>query len=326
MKKSLIEFPKQFEFEPKIQNSPLGKYQRYILLGMGGSHLAADILKGYDPNIQLSVHSNYGLPFVPDSERTQTLIIASSFSGNTEEVIDGLENALRQKLSVVIIARGGKLIEIARKKKLPYIQFPDEDLQPRLALGYSLQALLKVLAHEKGLRETALLAKKLDSSKAKQKAQVLSKKIIGSVPIIYTSNRNRAIGYNWKIKTNETGKIPAFYNVLPELNHNEMNGFDVKAQNRKLSSQFHFIFITDDTDSAPIKKRFAILEKLYKARKLPVTIVPLRGASRLEQIFNSLMIADWLSLAIATHYGTEAEQVPMVEEFKRMIDHQTRIG
>ncbi len=342
MQKTLLVSPRQFAWQPKIENGPIGKYQKYILLGMGGSHLAADILNGYDPTIFLRVHSDYGLPgsrssnfnkpnhfelslpgkpFVPSSEQKQTLVIASSFSGNTEEVIDGLQIALKQKLAVAILAKGGKLIEIAQKKKLPYIQFPDEDLQPRLALGYSIRALLTLLGHEKGLRETTLLAKKSDVAQARKKAAALSKKIAGLVPIIYTSNHNRAVGYNWKIKLNETGKIPAFCNVLPELNHNEMTGFDVQPQNRDLSSKFHFLFITDDTDSAPIKKRFAILEELYKARALPVTLVPLTGTSRLERIFSSLMVADWLSLAIATHYGTEAEQVPMVEEFKRLMNN-----
>src|SRR3989338_8471747 len=111
-------FARQFEFNPKIENkSALKKrYKGYILAGMGGSHLAGDILKCWQPECKLTIWPNYGLPPVEPKELKKHLIIASSYSGNTEETIDALTCALKQKCSVAVIASSGALLDLARKK------------------------------------------------------------------------------------------------------------------------------------------------------------------------------------------------------------------
>jgi len=147
----------------------------------------------------------------------------------------------------------------------------------------------------------------------------LAKKFEGYVPIIYSSRRNLAVTYNWKIKFNETGKIPAFYNIVPELNHNEMTGFDVINSTRSLSKKFKFLFLSDSDDNERIVTRMEVLQKLYEDRKLPVEVVKMNGGSRLEKIFSSLILADWTAFYTSELYGTEATEVPMVEEFKKII-------
>jgi glucose/mannose-6-phosphate isomerase len=147
----------------------------------------------------------------------------------------------------------------------------------------------------------------------------LASRLNGKVPLIYSSEANYSIAYNWKIKFNETGKIPAFYNVVPELNHNEMNGFDVVDRTRELSANFNFIFLRDSDDYSQIQKRFDVLKKLYTSRGLGVIEVPLSGTNPIEKMVRSLALADWTAVAIAEQYGLESEQVPMVEEFKRLI-------
>ena len=118
---------------------------------------------------------------------------------------------------------------------------------------------------------------------------------------------------------NETGKIPAFYNLLPELNHNEMTGFDVAEKTKNLSKNFSWIFIHDDKDHTQIKKRMAVVAKLYKKRGLSVINLKLAGKNKWFQIFSNLLVADWASYYTSQNYGLESEQVPMVEEFKKMI-------
>jgi glucose/mannose-6-phosphate isomerase len=147
----------------------------------------------------------------------------------------------------------------------------------------------------------------------------LADEIVGFVPIIYTSQRNQGIAYNWKIKFNETGKIPAFYNVIPELNHNEMTGFDMKETTKYLADRFYILMLVDEQDHEQNKKRFEVLFQMYHERRLPVKTIILKGGTRLEKIFNSLLIADFTAFFIASHYGVESEQVPMVEEFKHRI-------
>jgi glucose/mannose-6-phosphate isomerase len=320
MKQAFIEFQKQFAYNPVIENKKkYKKNNKFIVLGMGGSHLAADLIDNYDPNIEIIVHSNYGLPVLNTREIKKRLIIASSYSGNTAEVVDGLKKAYAQKCDVIVIATGGKLINFAKKNNLPYIQIPNFGIQPRSALGFSVRAMLKAMGLNKHYKDVGLLAKTLKGKNYEARGKKLAKTLKGKVPVIYASETNFSLAYNWKIKFNETGKIPAFYNVLPELNHNEMTGFDVKPITKKLSQNFHFIFIRDDKDHKQIQKRMDVVNRLYKKRKLAVTNLKLSGKNKWFQMFANLLIADWTSYYTSQGYGLESEQVPMVEEFKKMI-------
>jgi len=320
MKQVFIEFQKQFDYQPVIVNKKkYKKSDRFIVLGMGGSNLAPDIIKNVAPQLHIRAHKNYGLPVMPDSCLKKYLIIANSYSGNTEETLDGLKMAYKKKLNIIIIATGGKLINFAKKNSLPYIQMPNFGIQPRSALGFNCQAMLYAMGQKKLSQELADLAKTLKGKNYETRGKKLAKELKNKVPIIYSSENNFALAYNWKIKFNETGKIPAFYNLLPELNHNEMTGFDVQASTQKLSKFFHFIFIRDDHDHKKIQKRMDVVAKLYKKRKLSVTNIKLSGKNRWFQIFSNLLIADWASYYTSQAYGLESEQVPMVEEFKKMI-------
>lgn len=312
-------FASQFSYQPKIEGGKIKKYDRFALLGMGGSHLAADLALLIDPTLRLTIHSDYGLPPIPPSEIKKTLIIASSYSGNTEEVIDGLNKAHKKNMPLAIIAVGGALIAFAKKKKIPYIQLPDTGIQPRSALGFSLLALLLVIGDGGRLRQARALTKMLRPETMEKAGQSLAKKIQDTVPVIYASRANQAIAYNWKIKLNETGKIPAFCNIVPELNHNEMTGFDVKDASKHLSSIFTFIFLRDPSDHPRNQKRLDTLEKLYRERGLKVERITLEGKNVFEKTFNSLILADWTAIATANIYGLESEQVPMVEEFKELM-------
>ena len=320
MQDAILSFPKQFSYTPKIENkNKLKKFKNFVVLGMGGSHLAADLIHVYNPALPVHVHSDYGLPALDAKSLKQTLIIASSYSGNTEEVIHGLEMARKQKLPIAVLAVGGKLIELAKKYGLPYVQMPNTGFQPRSALGFSLLGMLALMDVKKALAEArAVSALRFLSQQAAGKK--LAKRLEGKVPFIYTSRKNMAIAYNWKIKLNETGKIPAFYNVFPELNHNEMTGFDVQSSSKKLSEKFHFIFLADPTDHPQNQKRMQVIAKLYKNRGLPVEILELEGKNVWVKIFSALLLADWTAVSIAELYGLESEQVPMVEEFKKLIE------
>lgn len=336
MEQAIRNFPKQFEWEPKIENadkwSVLGKY---IICGMGGSHLQGDVFQNAVPGFDLSVHQDYGLPRWPQEVLKNTLIIASSYSGNTEETISAFEEAIEKRYPVAVISTGGKLIELAKQHGVPYIQIPDTGIQPRSALGYTFKALAKMVGRDDIVEQAASLASKLDADKLEPQGRELAETLKGKVPVLYASNRNYSVAYNWKIKFNETGKIPAFYNVFPELNHNEMTGFSAKgarlpagqgpasgrdvSEAASLSENFYFLFFKDADDHPKIQKRMEVLEKLYGERGLPVTVLPLEGSSTLEKIFSSLLLADWVAYYTAQHYGVDPEQVPMVEEFKRLI-------
>ncbi len=320
MDEAIKNFGKQFDFVPEIVNKEnLKSFKHILLLGMGGSHLAADVAKNISPELDITIFEDYGLPKVSDEFLKDSLVIASSYSGNTEEVVAGLTEALEKKLNCVVISVGGKLLETAKEKKLPYIQIPDTKIQPRSALGFSVVALAHLLKDEKLLSEIENLKGNIESSNLEKQGKELAEHIKGNVPIIYTSRKNFGVAYNWKIKFNETGKIPAFYNVFPELNHNEMTGFDVTVHSAELSKNFIVIFIHDNDDHSQIKKRMDTTERLYEDRGIKTISLSLSGSTFAEKIFNSLILADWTAFYTAAVYGAESNEVPMVEEFKKLI-------
>ena len=319
MEKALKNFHKQFAYCPEIENKgKLKKYDKYIVVGMGGSALSAGLLKTAYPNLNLVIHKSYGLPVIHHEDKAKTLIIASSFSGNTEETIDGFKEALSQKIDVAVIAAGGKLKNLAEKSRVPLVVVPDTGIEPRLATGFSLNSILGLIDQDEH-KKLSNLVKSLNSQREEEKARVLTEKIWDKIPIIYSSARNEAITYNWKIALNESGKIPAFHNVFPELNHNEMTSYESINTTKTLGEKFHFIFLKDKTDHPRIIKRMEVCKKLYEDLDYKVEVVNLEGDFVWHKIFSSILMAGWVALYISKYYGTEPEKVPMIETFKKLI-------
>jgi len=316
----LKNFPEQFNWQPEIKNEANLRFKENIILaGMGGSALTAGIISTYLPQLPLIIHRDYGLPLLSSAKLKKSLIIASSYSGNTAETLDAFNMALNQNLNLAVIASGGELLELAKKHNCPYIELPQNNIEPRFALGYSLLALLKILDQPQALKEAFLLSGLLYLSDAKIKGQALAKKLQNKIPVIYSSVINQPLSYIWKIKFNETAKIPAFTNILPELNHNEMIGFDTQGQTRELMEKFHFIFLQDETDHPQIIKRMDLLKNILERQEFKVDAVPLQGETILHKIFDSILIADWTSYYLAEFYGNDPIATPLVEEFKRLI-------
>ena len=320
MEEIIKNFPKQFAWEPEIQNTEHWKqYASFILVGMGGSGLPGDILKMLNPQLDVLVHKDYGLPPLPKEAFNERLVIANSYSGNTEEPLSAFEEAIQRNLPVAALSMDGKLLSLARKHDTPYVQIPDTGVQPRMGLGFAVRALLKITGQEQLLKETESLVSQLSFAAAQEQGKNLAQVLAGKVPIIYSSTQNLAIAFTWKLKFSETAKIPAFHNVLPELNHSEINGFDVTENTKKLSERFSFLFLRDTKDHPRVQKRFEVLEKLYKKRGFAVEVIELQGSSACFKIFSSFLLADWATYYTALAYGNDPEQVPMVEEFKKII-------
>lgn len=318
-------YARQFEYEPMVENvGKLGKkkFTKFVVVGMGGSHLAPDILKAWHPEADIIIRSDYGLPPLREKDLRERLIILSSYSGNTEEVIDAFQTARAKHLATAVIAARGKLVSFAQKVKVPYVAMPDFHMQPRMAIGLNLLALLALMGEKTWLAEAKELRTLLHTAREEHRGRDLARRIHEAVPVIYASARNAAIAYNWKVKLNETGKIPAFCNVVPELNHNEMTGFDAKGRTAPLSRHFHFVFLKDGGDDRRIIKRMSVLERLYHDRGFKIEVVLLQGKNELHKIFNALSLADWTAYHTAKFYGADPEQVPMVEEFKKLVGRQ----
>lgn len=318
MNQAIQDFPKQFFFAPRVIGR-VPRAKKFVVLGMGGSNLTAGLLKMVKPELDVVVHKDYGLPALAPGDFRERLVIAVSYSGNTEETIDGFLEARKRHLPLAVIATGGKLLALAKQYHVPYIELPITGIQPRMATGFQFQALSTLFGLQQIRQEATALSRTLQPSALRTSGKALAQKLYGQVPVIYASVRNAAIVNLWKITMNETGKIPAFANVFPELNHNEMNGFDVKPSSRELSRRIHFVFLEDAADDLRVTKRSRLTEKLYRDRGLAVTRVPLRGKNPLHKIFSSLLLAGWTAYHLAEHYHLESEAVPMVEEFKELL-------
>lgn len=314
MHEEISNFYKQLSYEPEIINQEnFAKKSGFVIVGMGGSAHAALILKTWKPGLDIIIHRDYGLPEIPIAELKNKLIILSSYSGNTEEVVDAFHKAKEKGLSMTVVAAKGKLLELAKENNISHIELPDKKIQPRSALGFSTKAFLKFIGADDEIKKMSALSTALNMTDYEEAGKIFSGKMKNHIPVIYVSARNYSLAYIWKIKLNETGKIPAFCNVFPELNHNEMNGFSV------LSDKFYFLILKDLADNPKILKRMEVTEKLYKDRGLKVEVLELSGGNIWQKIFSSLLLADWVSYHLALSYGLEPEQVPMVEEFKKLI-------
>lgn len=318
MKEAIRNFINQLKFEPIIENlENLFKTQKFIVSGMGGSHLAGDLLKVYDPYFDLIIHSDYGLPKTSKDDLKKYLTIISSYSGNTEEAIDGFYRAIDLGLPIAVISTGGTLLELAEKNNIPFVKIPDTGIEPRSALGFSMISMLKLMGKIKELDEIKKCS--IDMKKAEKLGKDLAGKLKNNIPVIYASTKNSAIAYNWKIRFNETGKIPCFYNVLPELNHNEMVGFDGENETKNLIKNFHFIFVKDKEDDQRILNRMDVLKTIYREKGLAISTFELKGNNIWEKIFSSLLLADWAAYYIAQLYKLNAQETEIINRFKKII-------
>ncbi len=321
MEEALKNFAQQFAWKPIIEHEDALPRERrsVVLCGMGGSHLAADILKMVRPETDIYIHRDYGLPALDDAKYSTALHIASSHSGNTEEVLDFVSEALKRGRSVAVISSGGALIDVARTHSLPYVLLPDGGIQPRVAIGHALVALGALLGDTPLLQELGRLAVEWKPSEIEAEGKALAWKMQGKIPLVYASRARSALAMNWKIRFNETAKIPAFHNVFPELNHNEMEGFDLMNQMEMSTNIFHFIFLFDKNDHPRISRRMIITRKLLEARGYTVSVVESAEKNPWINAFHLLLLADWTAVHIAQENDVDPEQVPMISELKEKL-------
>lgn len=314
-KKIILEFPKQFQ--AGLQSAKTirirGRFDGLTVCGMGGSAWPAEILKDWlRPSFPFYINKSYHLP----PQTGKNLVTIVSYSGNTEEALSCYEEAKKRSLKLVGLSTGGKLKELCKKDKNPFVLIPDNVPAPRLGCGYTFAALFKILKSagliKKGEKEIVSMAKKLNPASQEKNSQILAKKINSRIPIIYASDRFKALAYVWKIKFNETSKVPAFCNYFPEMNHNELSAYSEK-------NDFFVIFLKDRADHPKILKRMSLTSAIIKARNMPVEIIELRGANLLEKIFNSIALSDMVSYYLALKKGVDPLSVKLQEELKKKL-------
>ncbi|TSC72590.1 MAG: glucose/mannose-6-phosphate isomerase [Parcubacteria group bacterium Gr01-1014_38] len=297
-----------------------GPFSQVILAGMGGSWMAGALVRDAGlSKAPITIHRGYGLP---ERVPSDTLVLASSFSGNTEETLSAYEAARAAGLSLIGVAAGGELEKRCTSAGVPFVKILADPptMQPRSATGYGVGILVQILARI-GLatadavstveRLGRFLAGSMES--ARQQGEALAAVLTAVTPIIYASDRFAAVAHLWKIKINENAKAPAFWNVFPELNHNEMIGWSF------VHGAFHVVLLRDANDHPRVQKRFDITLALLREKGIASTIVPITGTTLPEKVFSSLLVGDWASTALALAHGVDPSPVPMVEDLKKRL-------
>lgn len=318
-------FPKEFraglEFSSGIK--VVGKVDKIVVSGMGGSSFPAVICKTYLEDsinkIPFEISRDYS---IRTNLTEKSLVIIISYSGNTEEVISSLQDALNSNSKIIVITTGGRLLDIAIQNKIPYIKVIDAlpSGQESLSTGYFIGCILGVMENSglvHGAKEDVLgLEIFLKDIKVQRKAKSIANKIANSIPIVYTSSKyEESIARIAKIRFNQNSKCPAFYNVFPEMNHNELIGFDYRL------ADFHFLLVEDPDDNPRVNLRMKIFsDKLCKRMQSPSTIIKMIGRNSLQKVIGMLYLFEWLTLYLAEYYNVDPFQADLIDELKHELE------
>jgi glucose/mannose-6-phosphate isomerase len=300
-------------------------FDNIIINGMGGSALPAELLSETlfqfvedETQYPIHIHRGYGLS---RHIKETSLILSISYSGNTEETLSAYNAAIEKGYTVIALAAGGALISRAQELDKPYIIIPNPDpqFQPRYATLYLLKAIIEVLIQygiaTDDIRQKLIeYVQEINAQEFEKQGQALANIIKGKTPIIYATQEYKLVAHLWKIKINENAKTPAFWNYIPELNHNEMVGFTNPQAN------FQFVFIHNEVEKSRNILRFQKLQQLLEGRGLSIQdiLVPDFG-NHLANLVAMTLIGDWTAYYLALAYGIDPTPVDMVEEFKILI-------
>lgn len=332
----IFDLPEQMEnairigTQANIRASDFTEIKNIVVVGMGGSAIGGDLARTFLASklqIPFQVCRNYVVPEYVDDE---TLVVASSYSGNTEETLAALDDALNRKAMIVAISTGGLLSDVSEVNDFPLMVVPS-GFQPRAALGYSFVPLLiflekigliknvadelnRVIGQLKNLREDYIEDVPVDSNPAKR----LAEQIHGRIAIVYSGpTLTDAVALRWKGQICENAKNLAFANHYAEFNHNELVGWSETVEKHK--DQLIVIQLRDRDDHPQIVKRMDIVKGLIEERGIQVVDVESRGDSSLTRMFSLIQLGDFVSYYLAVLNEVDPTPVKVIETLKGML-------
>jgi glucose/mannose-6-phosphate isomerase len=258
----------------------------------------------------------------------KTLVIVSSYSGNTEETLEAVTHAEEKGAIIAVIAHGGKLVEVAQEKSYPLLVLP-ASTQPRYAALYGLTALISLLVAGGVLGHDTLdeLHSQVDWFKAElatwrpdvpttqNQAKQIALEVIGKTPVIYSSTEMFSTAYKWKISFNENAKNVAWCNAYPEFNHNEFLGWS----SHPIDKPYAIIDLRSHLDHPRVQKRFELSAKLISGKRPAPIVVTIAGETRLQQLLWTVALGDFVSLYTALLNGLNPTPVDLIEKFKKEL-------
>ncbi|HLH13846.1 MAG TPA: bifunctional phosphoglucose/phosphomannose isomerase [Solirubrobacteraceae bacterium] len=297
-----------------------------VVAGMGGSAIGGALARaalGDHASRPIFVTRAYGLPTwtTPD-----TMVLCASYSGETEETLACYESAGALGAKRTVVTTGGRLAEMARADGVPVIPLPG-GFQPRAAVAYMIVAALEVAALcGAGPRLTSeidvaashveqLVAEWGPDAPEDSRAKELARALYGTIPVIAGAGLTTPIAYRWKTQINENAKQPCFWHELPELDHNEISGWEGAPDLGRFSAVF-----LDDSDAHPrLKERMDLTERLISGNAVASFRVETRGQTAIERVISLVLLGDLVSIYLATLRGVDPGQVRLIDELKAAL-------
>jgi len=307
--------------------APPARASGLVVCGMGGSAIGADLVLACLPGlpVPVAVVRGYGLPAWagPDA-----LVVAVSYSGDTEETLACAAEALERGCRPICIASGGALAALAGERGLPLLMLPAGG-QPRASLGYLSMPLLATLEaaglcadSSADVGETIALLRAGNealgpqASKATNAARRLAGRLHQKQVVVYGAGLTVPAARRWKGQVNENAKAPAFWNELPELDHNELMGWTSLPH---VAAATLAVFLEDAQGDARLLRRIALTAAALEARGVAVERVETRGSSRLARLFSLVQLGDYVSFYLALLYGVDPTPVGAIQDLKAKL-------
>jgi len=301
-----------------------------VLIGMGGSAIGGDLARSYlNYKLEVPFHicRHYKLPEFVDDE---SLVIASSYSGNTEETLSALDDALDRKAMIAAISTGGMMADVCKINGIPMATLPG-GMQPRAALGFSFVPILILLEKVKlvpaMVNEITGTIEKLkvyrqeyieDAPIKNNAAKKLAEKLQGKIVMVYSGpTLTNAVAVRWKGQICENAKTLAFANQFAEFNHNELVGWSDLT--RRYAENLAVVILRDKDDHPQIKKRMDIVKPLIEDTGTEVIEVESRGTGELERMFSLIQIGDFVSYYLAILNKQDPTPVVTIEMLKAAL-------
>ena len=319
-----------FNYNSSLNSKLKNEINSIMILGMGGSAITGLLMKDLLKNdIDIPIHVNQGYD-IPKWVNNKTLIIACSYSGNTEETLNAAQKCHQKNAKIIGFTTGGKLFELVEKYKWEYVLMP-KGLQPRAAIGYSFPLILMLL-NKIGLVDENLiesLKKSPNSLMSKTEEYLLennnniaysiANKIYNKNPLIYAEEGIfNIIGYRFKCQLVENSKVLAFNNAVPEMNHNEIEAY-TNTVNTK--DNFIVIWINDSSYHDRNKKRIKIVSNIWKNKikdQLFLEIIE-HSDNKILNCLNYIHLVDWISYHAAILKKTDPSIIPNINELKKSL-------
>ena len=317
----------ELEFSENIDSI---QYDSLLIMGMGGSGVSGDVLSLLSNEVsskKITVRKTYSIPKKIMEVKPFCLFI--SYSGNTEETLSGLNDAIKNNLDWAVISSGGKLIDLAIEHNKEYIKIPD-GLQPRAAFGYLTQAVCKIVDIVEGtnflkeLRDVGNYLNEIlneeEDSEIFIEAKKIAKQINKKTCIIYGgTDLTELVASRWKTQINENSKSKAFVGSMPEVHHNEILSWDADVEGSK--SNYVLILLRDNSENSQIAKRFDLTQKLLGEKVEIFNIEPKSQSTTLFKLMELVLLGDLFSISLADELNMIPEDIEGIENLKKLLEN-----